>query len=157
LGSWLGWTGSPYYVYYDTGGYYSYPYWYSDVTQVVVSPPTEVIVQDTGDWMPLGVFALTRIDETDITPKFIFQLVLNKNGAVSGTFYNVSTDEIFAVEGSVDPETQRIAWRVKDNSEAPVLETGLYNLTQEDTPVRLTFADGRTQDMVLVRMNDNTK
>jgi hypothetical protein len=158
LAAWLGWTGTPSYVYYDDSGYFANPYWYSDSGQAIVYPTTtQVTTQVTGDWMPLGVFVLTRADETNVTPKFIFQLVLGKNGAVSGTFYNTSTEETLAVDGAVDMDTQRIAWRVKDKPEAPVFETGLYNLTQADTPVRVTFADGRSQDMVLVRMNDNKK
>lgn len=105
--------------------------------------------------MPIGVFALTKSQDIEVTPKFIFQLVLNKSGEVAGTFYNTSTDETYPIEGAVDATTQRIAWKIKDNDSSPILETGLYNLSEAETPVRLTFTNGTQQDMLLVRVDEN--
>lgn len=105
--------------------------------------------------MPLGVFALVKEQDLEVNPKFIFQLVLNRNGAVAGTFYNTATDETYEIEGAVDAETQRIAWKIQDQEGSPILETGLYNLSEEETPVRINFANGTQQDMLLVRLADN--
>jgi hypothetical protein len=53
----------------------------------------------------------------------------------------------------VDPKTQRAAWTVGDNK-TPVYDSGLVNLTKEQTPVLIHFGKDRTQEWLLVRMKD---
>jgi len=55
------------------------------------------------------------------------------------------------VHGAVDSKTQRAAWTVGDNT-TTVYETGIYNLTKEQTPVLVHFGKDRTQQWLLVRM-----
>ncbi|MBL9124561.1 MAG: hypothetical protein JNG90_13080, partial [Planctomycetaceae bacterium] len=43
------------------------------------------------------------------------------------------------------------AWTVGDNK-ATVYETGIYNLTKDQTPVLIHFGKDRTQQWLLVRM-----
>ena len=81
-------------------------------------------------WQPLGVFAMARGDET--TSNDIFQLALNQAGTVRGNYYNALSDSTQPVSGSLDKTSQRVAWTIGDRKE-PVYETGLYNLTQEET------------------------
>jgi hypothetical protein len=51
----------------------------------------------------------------------------------------------------VDKETQRVAFTIGEDRNT-VLETGIYNLTQEQTSVLCHFAGGTTQVYTLVRL-----
>jgi hypothetical protein len=55
------------------------------------------------------------------------------------------------VEGSVDPKSQRAAWRIGDTTEV-VMEAGLYNLTQDEAPLLIHFGKERTERYLLVRL-----
>lgn len=158
VGAWLGWNSSPiYYDYYNNDGAYYWgpsapppaPVVYVDQTQVI----NQVADQQTSDdWMPLGVFAISKPSETIVAPNRYVQLAINKSGIISGTYYNSTTDQSFEVVGSVDPNTQLASWRVVDDPNSPIIETGIYNLTQSEAPVHVHLADGRTLDMLLTRV-----
>jgi len=102
------------------------------------------------EWLPLGTFAVST-NEKDVEPSQVVQLAVNKAGIISGTLYNVDTDQAQAVQGQVDKETQRVAFRLGE-SEMVVAETGLYNLTQEEVPVLVHFGTERTENYLLVRL-----
>ena len=105
------------------------------------------------DWMPLGVYAVTTDGKpTDEEPDMYLQLAVSKQGAISGTFQNTDTDTAHQVEGMVDKETQRAAW-VPKGKQFPIMETGIGNLTQDTTPALVHFADGSTQQWLLVRLD----
>jgi hypothetical protein len=54
-------------------------------------PPTPPGENQTGDWKPLGVWALTQEEKGDA---FMFlQLSVNKAGAISGAYANVLSGE----------------------------------------------------------------
>lgn len=101
------------------------------------------------EWMPLGVWALTQEEKGDAI--MFFQLSVNKEGIISGGFQNVMTDENMPVSGSVDKKTQRAAWHMGDNKDT-VIETGIYNLTQDVTPVLMHFGKEQTQTWMMVRL-----
>ena len=46
---------------------------------------------------------------------------------------------------------QRAAWQMV-GKKFPVMETGIYNLTQDTAAVLVHFADGQTQQCLLVRL-----
>lgn len=160
VGSWLGWNSNPYYYGYYDDGFYEWPsdaYDSGNGSSEVYAEQKETIQNapqgsTSDEWMPLGVFALTRGSNSQTTPNIYLQLALNKEGLLSGTYYNTSTDAAYGAEGVVDQETQRAAWKVVDNEGAPILETGIYNLTRDDVPVRVNFSDGTSQEMLLVRL-----
>jgi hypothetical protein len=54
------------------------------------------------------------------------------------------------VTGAVNEEDQRAAWRVGANKNL-VIETGLYNLTQQRSTALVHYGPNRTQQFVLVR------
>jgi hypothetical protein len=110
------------------------------------APPPE-------DWMPLGVFALSPDGEsTGAEPTMFLQLAVSKQGALSGTLQNAGNDTAQQIEGMVDKETQRAAW-VPKGKQAPIMETGMPNLTQDTTPALVHFADGSTQQWLMVRLD----
>ena len=100
-------------------------------------------------WQPLGVFAMAQGDET--TSDDIFQLAINKGGIVRGNYYNAISDSTQPVTGSFDSKTQRLAWTIGEKKE-PVYETGLYNLTQEETTLLAHFGKERTEQFKLFRI-----
>ena len=103
------------------------------------------------EWMPLGVFALVHEDEGE--PTFFMQLQLAQDGTISGTYVNSSNDSSQTIQGAVDKESQRAAWSVGSNSNT-VIETGLYNLTMDEAPALIHFGTEKTQEWLLVRMED---
>ena len=104
------------------------------------------------EWMPLGTFAVTK-DPKDVDPTNVMQLAVSKEGIISGTMYNSKTDQAYTIQGSVDQETQRVAFRVGE-SDSIVIETGLYNLTQEDAAVLVHFGADRVENWLLVRLEE---
>ena len=105
------------------------------------------------DWMPLGVFAITPDGEpTGSEPTFYLQLAVSKQGILSGTLQNTATDSVQSIEGMVDKQTQRAAWTAEGKTR-PLMETGIINLTQDTAPALVHFADGTTQQWLLVRLD----
>ena len=82
-----------------------------------------------------------------------FQLALSKDGIVAGTFQNTATDNAIEVEGAVDTESQRAAWGPVGES-WPIMETGLYNLTENEAGVLVHFENGETQQWALTRLDE---
>jgi hypothetical protein len=104
--------------------------------------------------MPLGVFAMTADGKpTGAEPTMYLQLAVSKQGVINGTFQNTATKTVQAVEGMVDKQTQRAAWTAAGKSR-PLMETGIVNLTQDTTPALVHFADGTTQQWLLVRLDE---
>jgi hypothetical protein len=104
------------------------------------------------DWMSLGVFAMTSDGQpSGVEPTMYLQLAVSKQGIINGTFQNTATNSVQAIEGMVDKQTQRAAWTAVGKSR-PLMETGIGNLTQDTTPALIHFADGTTQQWLLVRM-----
>ena len=117
-----------------------------------VEPPASEEEAAEAEWMPLGTFAVST-DEQDTDPSLTVQLAVNREGVVAGTLYNIETDEAQSVQGAVDRETQRVAVRFGENEEL-VAETGLYNLTQDEAPVLVHFGADKTENYLLVRLEE---
>ena len=115
-----------------------------------ISPPESDDQAASAEWLPLGTFAVST-NEKDIEPSHVIQLAVSRDGIVSGTLFNIDTDQAQAVQGQVDKTTQRVAFRMGE-SERIVAETGLYNLTQEEAPVLIHFGADKTENYLLVRM-----
>jgi hypothetical protein len=103
------------------------------------------------EWLPLGVYAMTREDGGE--PTRFLQLAVSKDGLISGTYYNAVTNQAFAVEGSVDRATQRAAWYATGNRNT-VMEAGIYNLTEDQAPALVHFGTERVEEVLLVRLPD---
>jgi len=116
----------------------------------VPPPPTEEVAAQA-DWMPLGTFAMSS-SENDTQPQRVLQLAVDKNGVISGTLYSPQNDQTVTIQGQVDKETQRVAFRFGE-SEDVVAETGLYNLTQNEVPLLVHFGPTRVENYLLVRLD----
>ena len=104
--------------------------------------------------MPLGVFAITQDGQASgPTPTMYVQLTVSKEGILAGTFQNTGMGTSQPIEGMVDKKSQRTAMVISGKTR-PILETGIFNLTKDTAPVLLHFADGQTQQWLLVRMDE---
>jgi hypothetical protein len=117
-----------------------------------VPPPESEEQAAETEWMPLGTFAVST-DAKDTQPSMTVQLAVSKDGIVSGTLFNMDTDQAQAIQGQVDKETQRVAFRIGE-SENVVAETGLYNLTQDEAPVLVHFGTESNANYLLVRLDE---
>jgi hypothetical protein len=106
-------------------------------------------VSDEHDWQSLGVWAMVQGDQTESNK--ILQLAVNKDGVIRGNHFDALTETTLPIQGAVDKKTQRAAWTVGENTEV-VYETGIYNLTREETEMLLHFGKDSTQQWSLVRL-----
>jgi hypothetical protein len=117
-------------------------------TALVASAPEQVT--DT-EWLPLGVFALTREGVND--SQAMLELAVNKQGVLSGTYYNEATEVTRSLKGMLDQDSQRAAIGFADGKNADVvLETGIQNLTQDEAPALLHQGKDRSGPVLLVRL-----
>jgi hypothetical protein len=162
LTGWIGW-GSPSYYDYGENIYIADDVVYSDGQQIATTEQyvaaaehiaTNIPAVKNPDWMPLGVFAVTQDGQaTGAAPTMFVQLAISKEGIISGTFQNTTASTAQPIEGMVDKNSQRAAWVISGKTR-PIMETGLFNLTKDTTPALLHFADGQTQQWLLVRMDE---
>jgi hypothetical protein len=169
VGAWFpawGWT-EPVYYDYGEGGNVVYQnqnvyvngqevgsaaeYAQSAADLATVSTDQAQATPDDEDWMPLGTFAVVT-SEKDTNPSRVLQLAVDRQGIISGTMHNSSTNQTYVVQGRVDKDTQRVAFTFGDKSDI-VMETGIYNLTQPQTPVLIHFGTDHTEHYVLVRLD----
>jgi hypothetical protein len=114
----------------------------ADQGQKANVPPEE-------EWKPLGVFAL--VPGAENSSNNIFQLALNKAGIIRGNYYDGLMDTTSPVYGSVDKKTQRAAWTIGKKNDR-VFEAGVSNLTKPEAPVLVHFGTDKTQQWLLVRV-----
>jgi hypothetical protein len=165
LSSWIPWGwGTPLYYDYGSNFYYaddyvylngrrlaSAPEYYNQAVQIIDKAPK--ITDDKDQWMPLGVFAVTQ--EANKPSNMVLQLAVNKEGAIQGTYFNSEDNTAKPIKGMVDKESQRAVWTFADKNEnAVIMETGIYNLTKDETGVLVHFGKERTQEWLLVRLNE---
>jgi uncharacterized protein (TIGR02246 family) len=100
-------------------------------------------------WLPLGVFEALQPDQK--SSKMTFQISVNKDGIVRGNYYNTGDNTVKPIEGAVDKKTQRITWVVTDKDKI-IFDTGLYNLTKDETAVLVHFSKDKTEQWTLVRL-----
>lgn len=106
---------------------------------------------DNAQWMPLGVFLMTHSDQSNANSNLVIQLAVDKQGTIRGNYTDTKTNQTLPVHGSVDMKTQRAAWTIGTNTK-DVIETGLYNLTKDEAPVLVHFGQERTEQWLLVRV-----
>jgi hypothetical protein len=103
------------------------------------------------EWMPLGTFSVA-ISQDETNPARVAQLAYdNKQGLISGTIFNRESGNLYTIQGRVDPQTQRVAFTIGKDPNT-VFETGLYNLTQQETPVLVHFGPTKTATYLFARL-----
>ncbi len=85
--------------------------------------------------------------------KHILRIAVNKKGAICDNYYDAVSDNTLQVSGSMDRDLQRAAWSIGE-SQGTAFEAGLNNLTQDHTRVLVHYGKERTQQRVLVRLEE---
>ena len=80
-------------------------------------------------------------------------MAISKEGIINGTLNNTATGQTQTIEGMADKACQRAAWTVAGKTR-PIMETGIVNLTQDTAPALVHFADGQTQQWLMVRLEE---
>jgi hypothetical protein len=144
-------------VYIDNRQYATAAQYYQEAVTIATSAPKLDEQQaEKVEWMPLGVFAITA-EKVNASSMYL-QLAISKDGMISGTFYNESTGAVHPIEGMVDQATQRAAWKAADGSNANVvMETGIYDLTEDEASMLIHFGADQTQTAVLVRLDEQQR
>ena len=106
------------------------------------------------EWLPVGVYALVQGNEST-KAQMLMQISVSKSGQIGGSYYNVLSGNSQPLSGSLDKQTQKVAWTINGNQKA-VFQTDLQGLTEPETPVLVHYGQGETEQMTLVRMPDNT-
>lgn len=122
---------------------------YAQQAEDIADKGSEAQTDENEKWMALGVFAMVQGDET--TSNDIFQIAINKEGILRGNYYNAISDSATPVSGSLDRKSQRVAWTIGDAKEV-TYETGLYNLTQDETTLLVHYDKDRTEQYKLFRV-----
>ncbi len=128
--------------------------YYQQAKEIASKPPDPE--EPSKDLLSLGVFALSKQGLT--ASNMFVQLAVDKEGRIVGTYYNSSTDTSSEVTGSVDKQSQRAAWTFSDGKNNDiVMETGIYNLTQDQTEALVHFGKDITQKWLMVRLKQPEK
>ena len=164
LGGWIGYgAGEPttfdygenvYYeddqVYYDNQPVATADEYAEQADAIAASAPQTK--PESSEWLPLGVFALTQDGQASgVEPTIFMQIAISKEGVIAGTLKNMATGDTQTLEGMADKKSQRVAWSVA-GQQRPIIETGISSLTQDSAPALIHFADGQTQQWLLVRL-----
>lgn len=138
------------YIYVDGEQYATSEAYYDQAAVIAESIPADVEAEEV-EWMPMGVYAIAAEDATD--SGMMIQLAVSKEGIMAGTLFNDTTDSSRPVEGMVDRDSQRVAIKFSDGkNEDFVMETGLANLTEEESNCMVHFGADRTETWMMVRM-----
>jgi hypothetical protein len=133
------------YVYYDDRRTIPINDYYQQVYDLAHSVPNiSESEAEQMQWNPLGVFAVHRPNESGSTRAM--QLAVSNDGVITGTYFNRDNNQVHPLSGMVDERTQRAAWAFADGQqEALVFETGIYNLTRDESTMMVHFGP-REQD-----------
>jgi uncharacterized protein (TIGR03000 family) len=122
----------------------------ADLAQSAPPAPSADAKEDA--WQPLGVFSLVQGEQSDTNA--VFQLAVDKTGIIRGNYYSVLIGNTLPVHGAVDKQTQRASWVVGDQN-TTVYDTGIVNLTKDESPILIHFGKDRTQQWLLVRIKES--
>jgi len=138
------------YVYYDGERYLPVNDYYQRIFDLAHSVPQidEQAAQQM-DWAPLGVFAMTRGNEDQSSTRKTMQVAVNRDGVLSGTYYNTENGHVHPLAGMVDKRNQRTAWAFADGEHPQIVfETSIFNLTKPESTIMVHFGPAANQSEV---------
>ena len=123
------------YVYYDGDRYLPVNDYYQQVYDLAHNVPKISKEQaENMDWAPLGVFAASRSAQDTEAGQRTLQLAVNKEGVISGTYFNAQSKQVHPLMGMVDERSKRAAFVFADGHQPKtVFETSIFNLTKDES------------------------
>jgi len=91
-------------------------------------------VSDDVEWMNIGTFGIIPYQASDFA--YGIQLATTKDGIVRGIQWDMKNNTSIEIEGSIQKDTLRIAWKAK-SADALMYETNVDNLTQQESMVNV--------------------
>lgn len=147
-------------VYYGSQPVATTDQYYQQAQTLAMSTPSAVIkngIPNTGlpaSWKPLGVYSLTPPGQTDTST--LFQIAVNKEGAIRGNYYNTLTSEVKPIKGKVDKKSGRAAWMIEGNSTV-IYDCGLSNLLHDQAPILVHNGKNKTEQLLLIKEKQENK
>jgi hypothetical protein len=81
--------------------------------------------------------------------------MVSKDGVIKGTYFDTRTNTARPIKGMVDKDSQRVAWSFADGKNTDlIMETGLYNLTQDQTEALVHLGRNMTEKWLMVRLQE---
>ncbi len=105
--------------------------------------------EDNAQWLPLGVFALRSADSVRATR--MIQLAVNHDGQLHGSHFDLLSDEVESVEGSVNKSDAQAQWRIGARGKV-VFQTPLVELTKPEATILAQVPDGTVGAWKLVQV-----
>jgi hypothetical protein len=168
LSNWIVYRwGTPYYwdygpgeyIYYDDGAIYVNGHWhqpapvfYENTIRLVEEAP-DLTPEEAArvEWLPLGVFAVTRDGQAQAD--VLVQLAVTQEGTIGGTASDQQSGTSYPIEGTVEKQSQRAVWSYTDSSGRRVLmETSIFNLTQPESTGLVHYGPENIEVIELVRL-----
>jgi len=108
---------------------------------------------DTGEWMPIGVFALLPKGQTEVTRAV--QLATDHNGAVKGNHIDLLSDTSTEIHGRYDDKAKTIEWTIgQSNSVVFKASVGDFNDQGKPVPLVANYKDGSTANWTMTPVQD---
>lgn len=123
------------------------------VNAISLANSSRYFSNNQSDWLPLGTFGIFTEENISEMPQEYVSLAISKDGAVTGAYVNVEDNQPIQIEGAIDEDSQRIAWKLVGRN-WPVMETGLYNLTKPESTILIHLFGGRKQVGVIVQAEE---
>lgn len=127
-------------------------YWLHWIPDYPITQSGYVISLSTQNWLPLGVFAVSKTMLGAPMTNLFVQLAVNRVGDIKGAYYNVVTNQVRSLDGVVDQASQEVVWGLFRNSNFPVMTSRIDYLVKDVAPVRVHFSNGQEESWVLVRL-----
>jgi hypothetical protein len=147
------------YIYYDDGivyvngqWYQPAPVFYENTVELVEEAPVLTEEQAAqAEWLPLGVFAVTR--EGQAEADLMVQIAVTTEGIIGGTVHDQASGITYQAEGTVEKDTQRAVWSyTNDRNQRILMETSVFNLTQPEATGLVHYGPDNIQVIELVRL-----
>ena len=147
------------YIYYDDGAIYVNGRWYQPApvfyerTVQLVERAPDLTAEEAAqmEWLPLGVFAVTR--EGVAEPEVLVQLAVTQDGVIGGTAFVVNSEQSYPIEGIVEKQTQRAVWAYTDDRGRRIIqETSIFNLSQPEATGLVHYGPQDMHVIELVRL-----
>lgn len=106
-------------------------------------------VADQAEWITIGEFALRPAGQAQATR--VIQLAVSRNGAVGGSHYDLITEQVLDIQGTVDKSNLQVTWTVGAQGKV-VFRTPLDELTRSQGKVTAQLPDGQTAAWQTVRV-----
>lgn len=115
------------------------------------SASSDTALDDQGEWMTIGVFALGPQGQTRATR--VVQLLVDRGGAVRGSHYDLLTESVQDIHGTIDKKSLQIAWKIGPSGKV-AFQAPLGELTQNEGRVTARFPDGQSALWQTKRMQE---